>query len=107
MDVNRTVLAGGGGEKPIEQPRARGTRETLFEPAGNARRGAALPLSPGATAPRSMSDAHRTDSDLAVGRSLRSSSLASVTGATVDVLALGAKASAGSPAFRAWGHLNG
>src|SRR5437764_11219633 len=38
MDINRTVLACGGGEKPIEQPRARRTRETLFEPAGNSRR---------------------------------------------------------------------
>src|SRR2546421_7986305 len=58
MDVNRTVLACGGGEKPIERPRARRTKETLFEPAGNTRR-AALPLSPGAAARASMFLSHQ------------------------------------------------
>src|SRR5437016_11170994 len=63
MDVNRTVLARGGGEKPIEQPRARRTRETLFEPARNARRAAALPLSPGAAARTSMFPSHHRRSE--------------------------------------------
>src|SRR5438445_13359211 len=73
MDVNRTVLACGGGEIPIERPRARRTKETLFEPAGNARR-AALPLSPGAAARASMFLSHRCKSVVPADQACRSRS---------------------------------